>query len=96
MSFRFKIIFGTAFIQAIVLVVLTYVGLDLLHSSNKVALSERASSSVEALASAAREAVISDDLATLHELTRGMVTHAGVIYVSIEDRQGKVISQASA
>ena len=68
MRFRTKTILGVALIEMVLLAILVYSVLSILRESNEAELTRRVKLGGQLLAVAAKDAVISQDLATLDGL----------------------------
>ena len=74
-SFRLKTILGIAAIEALLLAILIGSGLDYLHDSNERQLVDRAVTTAALFATTAKDAVISNDLASLESFVEGAMTY---------------------
>lgn len=83
MTLRTKTILGIAFIEIVVLAVLVVSAMNFMSTSNERQLIQRASSSATMFAHAAKDAVLSTDLATLDDLVNEFMTLEDVAYVRI-------------
>ena len=94
MSFRTKTILGIALIQATLLFVLITNSLSFLRSSNEQALAQRAATAVSLVASSARDAVLSFDVATLDSLVWVTLANEGLVYARVISANMSVLAQA--
>ncbi len=83
LSFRLKIILGVALIETLLLILLIVSALDFLRTSNEKQLTQRAELTSQLLAHIAKEAVISSDLAALHELAQEISEDTDITYFRI-------------
>lgn len=83
MSFRVKTILGIAFIEIVMLVALTFSAMSFLSESNERQLLQRANSTAEMFVHAAKDAMISTDIATLNDLVREFMTVEDIVYIKV-------------
>ncbi|MBT9613175.1 MAG: EAL domain-containing protein [Burkholderiales bacterium] len=88
MSFRLKIIFGVVAIQAVLLVIMIWNGLNVLKTSNEEALLKRTDTTAKLFASTTQAAVLATDLATLESFVNGLLTNPGIVYARVRSSQG--------
>ncbi len=93
MRFRTKTIVGVALIEIALLAVLVGSALSILRESNEAELVRRVQLGARLLGGAAKDAVISQDLATLDSLATETMRSGQVEYVRILDAQGSVLAQ---
>jgi PAS domain S-box-containing protein len=93
MRFRTKTILGVALIELVLLAVLVGSALSILRDSNETELTRRVQLGGQLLAVAAKDAVISQDLATLDSLVTEAMASGQIGYVRIVDGGGAVLSQ---
>ncbi|MCX7147624.1 MAG: PAS domain-containing protein, partial [Sulfuritalea sp.] len=93
MRFRTKTILGVAIIELVLLAVLVGSALSILRESNETELTQRVQLGGKLLAVAAKDAVISQDLATLDSLVTEAMASGQISYVRITDAGGAVLSQ---
>ena len=93
MRFRTKTILGVAVIEMVLLAVLVGSALSILRDSNETELTRRVQLGGKLLAVAAKDAVISQDLATLDSLVTEAMASGQIDYVRILDAGGIVLSQ---
>ena len=86
MSFRLKTILGIAAIETVLLVILVFSGIGFLSDSNGSQLKQRAETTVRLFASAAKDAVLATDLASLDSITREVVASPDVVYARIRSQ----------
>ena len=94
MSFRLKTIIGVALIEALLLALLIFVGLQWLQESNQDQLRERALTMARVFATSSKEAVLATDLASLESLVQEALTNADVVYARVRDGDGLVLAEA--
>ncbi|MDH3986209.1 MAG: PAS domain S-box protein [Gammaproteobacteria bacterium] len=94
MSFRLKTIIGIALIEAMLLLVLIWTGINYLRTSSEEELIKRASSTLTLLLRASRDAVLSNDLATLEDLVLEAIKMPELDYVRILDGRSRVLAEA--
>ncbi|NOH54561.1 response regulator [Vibrio coralliilyticus] len=83
MSFRMKTILGIAFIEVVMLVALTFSAMSFLSNSNEKQLIQRANSTASMFAHAAKDAMISTDIATLDDLVKEFMTIEDIAYIRV-------------
>ncbi len=93
MRFRTKTIVGVAVIEMALLAVLVGSALSILRDSNEAELTRRVQLGGKLLAVAAKDAVISQDLATLDSLVAEAMTSGQIAFVRILDAGGTVLAQ---
>lgn len=93
MSFRLKTILGIAIIEAILLAFLIFNILNYLRDSNEKQLVERVSTSAMLFATAAKDAVISYDLATLESILEAVMKNPGIEYARILDQNERILAE---
>jgi len=94
MSFRLKTILGIALIELALLSLLLWSGLGFMISSAETEFRQRTQATARAFAVAAKDSLISSDLAALSALTREMLDYPGVAYARVRDAQGRIVAQA--
>lgn len=95
MSFRVKTILGVALIEAVLLAILVWNSIAILTTSVEDGLTKRAVTTSRLFAGAAKDAVISSDLATLDTLVNDLVENPDLSYVRVLDPNGEVLAQAA-
>ncbi|MFM2590005.1 ATP-binding protein [Vibrio sp. TBV020] len=93
MTLRSKTVIGIALIEIVVLMILVFSAMRFLSDSNEKQLIQRANSSAIMFAHAAKDAVLSTDLATLDDLVNEFMTLEDVAYVRVL-RDGKELACA--
>lgn len=93
MTLRSKTVLGIALIEIAVLLVLVFSAMNFLSESNEKQLIQRANSSAVMFAHAAKDAVLSTDLATLDDLVNEFMTLEDVAYVRVV-REGREMAYA--
>ena len=93
MRFRTKTILGVALIEIALLAVLVGSALQALRDSNELELTQRVQLGGKLIAVAAKDAVISQDLATLDSLVIEAMASEQIAYVRILDAAGVVLAQ---
>jgi PAS domain S-box-containing protein len=93
MRFRTKTILGVALIEMALLAALIGSALSVLRDSNETELTRRVQLGGKLLAVAAKDAVISQDLATLDSLVNEAMASGQIDYVRILDASGVVLSE---
>lgn len=83
MSFRVKTILGIAFIEIVMLVALTFSAMSFLSESNEKQLLQRANSTADMFTHAAKDAMISNDIATLDDLVKEFMTVEDIAYIKV-------------
>ncbi len=94
MSFRLKTILGAALIEAILLTILVWTGLDYMERSAEREFTHRATATVKAFTVTTKDAVIASDLATLQSLVDDILTYPGVLYARVRDADGNDLATA--
>lgn len=87
MSFRLKTILGIVLIQAALLLLLTWYGINTLKSSNNEELQKRAVTAATLFTSTTKNAVLSSDLAALESFVSELLTNPDLIYVRVVGKQ---------
>lgn len=93
MRFRTKTILGVAIIEMVLLAILIGSTISILRDSNENEIRSRAQLGAKLIASAAKDAVISEDLATLHSLTEEALSSGQIDYLRIFDSQRRVLAE---
>jgi diguanylate cyclase (GGDEF)-like protein len=87
MSFRLKIIFGVAAIQAVMLLIMIWSGLTVLRDSNEQALLKRTDTTTKLFASTTQSAVLATDLSALESFVDELLTNPGIVYARVLSKQ---------
>jgi len=95
MSFRLKIILGVLAIQAVLLVVLIWNGLNVLRASSEEALLSRTQTTAKLFASTTQAAVLATDLAALESFVHEVLKNPGIVYARVISSQG-VLAEGGA
>ena len=93
MRFRTKTIVGVAVIEFVLLAVLVGSVLSILRESNEAELTRRVQLGGQLLAVAAKDAVISQDLATLDSLVAEAMASGQIAFISVLDANGTVLTR---
>jgi len=93
-TFRQKTILGVASIEAILLLILVWTGINYLRTSNETELIKRASSTLTLLSRATRDAVLSTDIATLQDIVNDAIATPELGYVRIRNPDGIILAEA--
>jgi len=93
-TFRQKTILGVASIEAILLLILVWTGINYLRTSNETELIKRASATLTLLSRASRDAVLSTDIATLQDIANDAIATPELGYVRILDPNGVIMAEA--
>ena len=88
MPFRWKIVLGVVAIQAAVLVILIWNGMNVLKQSNEAALLKRTDTTAKLFASTAQAAVLASDLATLESYVGEVLSNPDIVYTRVLSKQG--------
>jgi len=96
MRFRTKTILGIALIEMALLAVLISSVLSILRESNEAELTRRIEIAAKLLAAAAKNSVISQDLATLESLTADAISSGQIDRVRILDSTGNLMIEKGA
>ena len=94
MHFRTKTILGVALIEMVLLVVLAGSVLSILRDSNEAELTRRVQLGGKLLTAAAKDAVISQDLATLDSLVAEAMASGQIDFVRVLDSGGAVLTES--
>ncbi|MFT6926237.1 MAG: PAS domain S-box-containing protein [Psychromonas sp.] len=87
MSFRLKTILSIAFIESILLITLIISMISFLNESNQIQLQQRASSTTHLIAKSVKNAILTDDLATLESYVVDILNMPEIVYVRISNNQ---------
>lgn len=93
MSFRLKTIIGIAVIEGILLLIIIWSSVAYLKESSDAALTQRSQSVATLFATAATDAVLATDLASLESVTAKILDNPGVIYARIRDERDVLAQQ---
>ena len=93
MRFRTKTIVGVAIIEVVLLAGLVGSALSILRESNEQELTRRVRLGGQLLAVASKDAVISQDLATLDSLVAEAMASGQIVYASVLDASGTVMAR---
>jgi PAS domain S-box-containing protein len=93
-SFRLKTIIGVAAIEAVLLLLLIWTGINYLRTAEERELIKRASTTLTLLSRASRDAVLSTDIATLEDIVSEAIKTPGLNYVHIMDGSGTMLAAA--
>ncbi|PSW05745.1 PAS domain S-box protein [Photobacterium lipolyticum] len=93
MSFRLKTILGIAVIETVLLIILVLSGIRFLSDSNGKQLQQRAQTTIQLFASAAKDAVLATDLASLDSITQEVAANPDVVYARVSNR-GIVLAES--
>ena len=88
MSFRWKIFLGVAIVQAILLIILIWSGLNALEKSSEDELIKRTATTGKLFASTASAAVLTSDLASLESFIGEILTNPDIVYARVLSKQG--------
>lgn len=94
MSFRLKTIIGIAVIEASLLFVLILSGLLYISESAQNEFINRATSTADAFAVTAKDAVLSTDIASLDIFVNELLRYPDVLYARIKNHQGRLLVSA--
>jgi len=93
-SFRLKTILGIGLIESLLLFVLVVTMLDYIEDSQNREILQRANTTINLFASAAKEPFLASDLAKLESLTQDILINPGIVYVKLIDSEASVVSMA--
>ena len=93
MSFRYKTIIGIAVIEALMLGLLVWNALNILTYSSENELIKRAKTTTELFALSNKDAVLSNDIATLESFVTEVLKHPGIVYARVIGRDNKILAQ---
>jgi len=88
MSFRWKIILGVASVQALLLIILIWSGLNVLEKSSEDALIKRTQTTGKLFASTAASAVLATDLASLESFIGEVLSNPDIVYARVLSTHG--------
>ena len=94
MSFRAKMITGIVLIEGLFLLAILMSSLGILAQSRKQALVTRAASDARLFATAAANALVSDDIGALQRIVRQVRRNRGVTYAAAWDGDGRLLAHA--
>jgi two-component system, NtrC family, sensor kinase len=87
-NLRTKTIVGIALIEAVLLALLVFTSLEFLINTNQNNIDRQVKTSSELLATAAKNAVLSYDLATLNDLATTALSNQQFLYIKFTDANG--------
>ncbi|MFT6139434.1 MAG: PAS domain S-box-containing protein [Psychromonas sp.] len=87
MSFRLKTILSIAFIESILLITLIISMISFLNGSNQMQLQQRAFSTSHLIAKSVKDALLTNDLATLESYVVDILDMPDIVYVRINNNQ---------
>ena len=93
LSLRHKAVFGILLIEASLLLLLLWIGSNILVSAAARELMQRAQAAGQMLSANSRNAVLALDLADLNQQVADMLRQPGIAYVRIVDRTGRVLAE---
>lgn len=93
MSFRWKIILGMVALQALLLALLIWSGLNVLKQSNTEALKKRTDTTLQLFASTAAGAVLATDIASLASFVNEVMSNPDIVYARVLSKKG-VLAEA--
>ncbi|WP_295583645.1 ATP-binding protein [uncultured Lamprocystis sp.] len=96
LSLRFKTVLGIALIEIVLLAVLVWLSLDYLASTKADAIAERARSTVDLFAILAKDAVLSDDLASLDTFADAVMRNPDVAYLRVTGHGRRLVTRGEA
>lgn len=94
MSFRTKMVTGIALIEGLFLFAILMSSLGVLSHSRKQALVTRATGDVRLFATAAANALVSDDIGALQRIMRQVMHNHGIAYAAAWDGNGRLLAHA--
>ena len=89
MSFRTKMVIGIALIEALFLFAILMSSLEVLSQSRDQALRVRAAGDAQLFATAAANALVSEDMGALQRIVRAVARNRGVFYAAAWDGSGR-------
>ncbi len=95
MSLRLKTIIGVAIIEAMMLSLLVWSSLEILKTSNESELIKRAKATANLFVSSIKNAVISNDLATIESSVQEIYKNKEIIYVKVFGQNNMLYSKRS-
>jgi len=94
MSFKLKTVLGIALIEALILALLVTLSLNFLYNSYSEAVQDQTRATAEQFSLTVRNALLSDDLASLETFVRSIVDSDDIVYSRILDGKGAVLAEA--
>ena len=94
MSFKLKTVLGIALIEALILALLVTLSLNFLYNSYSEAVQDQTRATAEQFSLTVRNALLSDDLASLETFARSIVGSDDIVYSRILDGKGVVLAEA--
>ena len=94
MSFRTKMITGIALIEGLFLFAILMSSLGVLAQSRRQALVTRATGDVRLFATAAANALVSEDIGALQRIARQVMHNRGIAYAAAWDANGRLLAHA--
>ncbi|MBI3574603.1 MAG: ATPase, partial [Gammaproteobacteria bacterium] len=91
LSLRHKAVFGILLIEATLLLLLIWIGSNILVSAAARELMQRAQAAGQMLSASSKNAVLALDLADLNQQVADVLRQPGIAYVRIIDRKGRVL-----
>ena len=85
---------GMALIEGLFLFAILMSSLGILAQSRKQALVTRATGDVRLFATAAANALVSDDIGALHRILRQVMRNHGIVYAAARDGSGRLLARA--
>lgn len=92
MSLRLKTIFGIAFIEAILLLLLVSMTLDYLKETNYEGIQKRANTTATLFATTTKDAVLSYDLASLESFVQEVLKNPDLVYARVLGPEGQLFA----
>jgi len=93
LSLRHKAVFGILLIEASLLLLLVWIGSNILVSAAARELMQRAQAAGQMLSASGKNAVLALDLADLNQQVADVLRQPGIAYVRIVDRKGRVLAE---
>lgn len=84
-----------ALIEAFVLIILVVTGVRYVERAQEQEITVRAETAVRLLSSTFKDAVIGNDLATIHDTAETAIQDTALLYVHVVDPQGRVLASVS-
>jgi signal transduction histidine kinase/ActR/RegA family two-component response regulator/HAMP domain-containing protein len=94
MSFKFKTVLGVALIEALILALLVTLSLNFLYNSYSEAIQDQTRATAEQFSLTVKNALLSDDLASLESFVRSIVDSDVIVYSRILDSNGVVLAES--
>ncbi|RAU20963.1 hypothetical protein CU669_15330 [Paramagnetospirillum kuznetsovii] len=96
MRFRTKTILGIGLLQIALLVVLLFSSMEAMRSSGQDEMARRSDAVARLIAATAKDALISQDYATLYALIAEVRADSGIAYLRFVDDDGRMVAESAS